>query len=59
MKKEENHDIPVMLVKTWVTLARNHESEYLEAKNRALFMLKTKIGSTEDIANYMKKHNIK
>ena len=48
---------PVTLVKTWVYFATKANEP--EAQNRALEMLRLKIGNPEQVMNYMRKHNIK
>ena len=51
-----NKEVPLVLVQTWITLAR--QSNDTEAQKRAIQMLKEKIGTTEQIIAYMRKHNI-
>ncbi|GIU41032.1 hypothetical protein TUM3794_20480 [Shewanella colwelliana] len=51
-----NNEPPVVLVRTWLTLAR--QSHDVEARDRALEMLKEKIGSPAEIELYMKKHGL-
>jgi len=58
MEQLLNKEIPKVLVQTWVSLARSSEASD-EVKIRALSMLKQALGSPENIASYMKKHNIK
>ena len=59
MKKQDQPlPLPVALVKTWISLARNKEADQ-EVKTRALSMLREKVGTPKQILLYMKKHNIK
>ena len=51
-----NKKVPVVLVKTWINLARGNDTE---AKLRALSMLREKVGTPEQISAFMKYHNIK
>lgn len=50
-------EVPVQLVKTWITLARQNEADEV-VRHRALLMLRDKIGTPEQISAYMKKHKI-
>lgn len=54
MKKE----LPVVLVTTWIELARSDDTDQ-EVKNHALSMLIKAFGTNENIVNYMKKHDLK
>ncbi len=51
-------EVPVALVRTWINLVRNSETDQ-EVKTRVLSMLKEKVGTPDQISSYMKKHNIK
>lgn len=51
-------ELPVVLVRTWIELAKSNDTDR-EVKNHALSMLLKAFGSHENIATYMKKHNIK
>lgn len=50
-------EVPLALVKTWIGLVTSKETDQ-EVKTRALSMLREKVGSPNEIAMYMKKHNI-
>jgi hypothetical protein len=54
----KNNEVPIALVRTWIELARNKGVEK-EVKERALKMLIRVFGNNENIALYMKKHNLK
>lgn len=47
---------PVVLVKTWLSLARSNEDQ--EIKEHALKMLEEKVGDHKAIAVFMEKHGI-
>ena len=51
-------EMPVVLVKTWIDLARNNSANQ-GIQKRALTMLKSAFESNEHIVEYMKKHGIK
>lgn len=53
-----NKDVPVVLGKVWIGLARNSEADQ-EVRKRALQNLIKSLGSVEAIPAYMKRHNIK
>ena len=53
-----NREVPKVLVETWISLARNKESTD-EVRTKVLSMLTNSLGSVEEIAIYMKRHNIK
>jgi len=59
MTKNEIIDkqVPLALVKTWIGLVTSKEAEQA-VKDRALLMLRDKIGTIEEIAAFAKKHNI-
>ncbi len=48
---------PVVLVKTWLSLAWSNEDQ--DIKERALKMLEEKVGDHKAIAAYMEKHGIR
>lgn len=50
--------MPVVLVKTWIDLARSDKADQ-NIKKRALSMLKSAFESNESIVEYMKKHGLK
>ncbi len=58
MEEVLNREVPTVLVETWISLARNEETTD-EVRTKALSMLTNSLGSVEDIAAYMKRHNIK
>jgi hypothetical protein len=51
-------EVPVMLIQTWIYMARN-ESANPKVKKRALFMLIETLGSNENIALYMRANGLK
>jgi len=58
MEEVIDKEVPLALVKTWVTLARNKDADQ-DVVIRALSMLREKIGTPDQISAYMKKHNIR
>jgi len=58
MEEVLNREVPKVLVETWISLARNKESTD-EVRTKVLSMLTNSLGSVEEIAIYMKQHNIK
>lgn len=53
-----NKGLAVVLVRTWIDLARNNEVGQ-EVKKRALLMLLKVLGTNENVLLYMKKHGLK
>jgi hypothetical protein len=51
-------EVPVMLIQTWIYMARN-EFANPKVKKRALFMLIETLGSNENIALYMRANGLK
>lgn len=49
---EINKHAPLALVKTWIELAKSDKTDP-EVKNRALFMLREKVGTPIELAAYM------
>lgn len=50
-------ELPVVLVKTWIELARNNNGN-AKVQTRALSMLRKKVGSPEKIKYFMQNNNI-
>jgi len=50
--------VPKLLIETWISLVRNNETSQ-EVRTRALTMLREKVGTPDQISDYMKKHDIK
>jgi hypothetical protein len=55
---ENKKEAPLVLVKTWISLARSKDAEP-EVKERAQYMLRESVGTNEDVVRYMKKYGIK
>ena len=58
MATNSHKEVPKVLVDTGIYLATDENSSE-ETRMKALSMLKNAIGSAEEVAVYVKKHNVK